>query len=381
MEDYNKIIAYKHVENGTLISKKLNIPTPEKLIMILQVKKSYLAEQRIEKLNQYALISLIIFILAVIMSLFFSKFIQNLLDHLMHTKKSNKRLKNRVKEKNNELQKTNNELKELNENLELRVQIEIEKNNEKEKQLFAQAKNAAMGDMIGNIAHQWRQPLSVISTIASGIKIQHKFDQLKMETIPSQMSEIVDRTQYLSQTIDTFRNFLIEKKEFKEVILQESINDSLEIVGTTLKDYHIEIEKNLNEENPIKITTMSNELIQVIINILNNSKDALIEKNVTNAWVKVDLIQDDQHTVISIEDNGGGIPEDIIQRVFEPYFTTKHKSQGTGLGLHMSYNIITESLNGDISVENSEHGAKFFIKLPLLHNKNITICNTINSTK
>ena len=364
-QDYNKIITHKNMESSTLVSKRLNIPTPEKLIMILQLKKTYLAKQKIEKLNEYALISFIIFILAVIMSLFFSKFIQNILDHLTNTKRSNKRLKHRVKQKNIELQLTNDELKELNENLELRVQKEIEKNNEKEKQLFAQSKMAAMGEMIGNIAHQWRQPLSVISTIASGIKMQYKFDQLKIETLPSQMGEIVDRTQYLSQTIDTFRNFLKEKKEFQEIILQESIHDSLEIVGTTLKNHQIKIQKNFDDENPIKIFTISSELIQVIINILNNSKDVLIEKNVDNAWVKIELIEDGQHTTLTIEDNGGGVPEDIILRIFEPYFTTKHKSQGTGLGLHMSYNIVTESLNGEIYVQNSENGAKFFIILPL----------------
>ena len=219
--------------------------------MILQIKESYLKEQELGKFYEYALISLIVFVIAMIMSFIFSKYVQELLDNLSNTRKSNRELKSKVREKNRELLKSNEELQHLNENLEQKIEEEIAKNKEKEVQLFAQAKLAAMGDMIGNIAHQWRQPLAIISTVASGIKLRYKYKQLNMDELPGQMDDIVDKTHHLSQTIDTFRNFLQEEKVFKEIILQESIQSSLKIIGSTLKDNNIKLKKDLCEENDI----------------------------------------------------------------------------------------------------------------------------------
>ena len=291
---------------------------------------------------------LIIFFISFVAAFFISKYLSTTFSNY------NKN----IKEKSIALQKSN-------ENLEMRVKEEVQKNKEKELQLFAQAKMAALGDMIGNIAHQWRQPLSVISTIASGIKLRHKFKELKLEEIPRQMDEIVDKTQHLSQTIDTFRNFLKEKKEFNETVLQDTINGALKIIERSLKENSIVLEKKLGEEKPLLITTVSNEISQVIINIVNNSMDAILENKIQDAWVRITLNQSNNNAIISIEDNAGGIPDEIILKVFEPYFTTKHQSQGTGLGLHMSYKIINESLNGKLSVKNGEFGAKFTMVLPL----------------
>jgi len=263
------------------------------------------------------------------------------------------------------IQNTNKELKELNDNLQLKVNVEVAKNKENEEQLSSQAKLAALGDMIGNIAHQWRQPLSIISTIASGVKLKHQFNNLEPNEVPIKMNEIVDKTKHLSQTIDTFRNFLKEKKIFREIVLQNCVNESLKIIGTTLTDNYIQLEKNYEEKTPIFITSISNEINQVIINILSNAKDAIIDKDIHNAWVKISIMKNQKSAIITIEDNAGGIPLDIISKVFEPYFTTKHKKQGTGLGLHMSYRIIVDSLNGNLYVKNSDFGAKFFIELPL----------------
>jgi len=363
--EYQNIIANSTNNNSKYVSKKLNLPTLEKMILILQLKSSYLVEQRLEKLNQYFIISFIVIILALIMSIIFSKHLQALLEHVSNTKASNKMLKSKVREKNKELLKYNEELKNLNENLENKVKEEIEKNKEKEIQLFAQTKMVAMGEMIGNIAHQWRQPLSVISTIASGVKLKYNFKQLDYEDLPKQMNEIVDKTKHLSQTIDTFKNFLNEKKLFEEIILQDVITSSLKIIGSSLKNNNINLQHNLIENKPITVSTVSNELIQVFINILNNAKDAIMEKKIQDPWIKIDVIKMDDEVHIIIEDNAKGIPEDIILRIFEPYFTTKHKSQGTGLGLHMSYKIIVENLKGQLYAQNSEHGAKLFVKLPL----------------
>ncbi len=249
--------------------------------------------------------------------------------------------------------------------LEYKVQEAVEQNSKKEKQLFEQAKMASMGDMIGNIAHQWRQPLSAITATASGVKVNNELGLLDKNDISTQMDTIIKKANYLSETINTFRDFIKEKKEKKIVILQERIDNAINIVEATLKDNHIKIIDKIDHSKPIHITLIAGELPQVIINILNNAKDVMIEKNISDRWVKLDLKTTNTKAIITIEDNGGGIPDDIIEHIFEPYFTTKHKSQGTGLGLHMSQHIIRESLNGKLYVQNTQNGAKFFIELPL----------------
>ncbi|XPV68225.1 MAG: PAS domain S-box protein [Halarcobacter sp.] len=270
------------------------------------------------------------------------------------------------KEQEKEIRKINNKLKELNKTLESKVQKELEKNKLHEVQIFNQAKMAAMGDMLGNIAHQWRQPLSYISTTASGIKLNHEFNILNHEDLPHAMDEIVAKTQYLSQTIDTFRNFLMEKKEYQNIILQDRVEIALNIVSASLKDNHIYLEKVMDYTNPINTKLVVGELSEVIINIINNAKDILLSRQIPNPWIVVELTQAENTAILSIEDNAGGIEPEVISRVFEPYFTTKDLSVGTGLGLYMSYKIVKESLKGKLSVQNSEFGAKFIIEIPLI---------------
>jgi PAS domain S-box-containing protein len=237
---------------------------------------------------------------------------------------------------------------------------------EQQETLFAQqAKMAAMGEMIGNIAHQWRQPLNTVSTMASRVAFQCEIDMINQTEIISDMNEILDKVNYLSETIDTFRNYLKEKKELKEIILQDRIKLALNISNTTLKDNHISLLNKVDYDCKIKLTTVVGELDQVIINIINNAKDIIVEKDIQNGWIKVDLISKDDTVIITIEDNGGGIPESILPHIFNEYFTTKDEHIGTGLGLYMSHKIIQESLNGKLYVENTNNGAKFSIELPI----------------
>jgi signal transduction histidine kinase len=232
--------------------------------------------------------------------------------------------------------------------------------------LLDQEKHAQMGAMIGNIAHQWRQPLSIISSITGGIIFNYELDiDESKETMIKNMRTIEDKIRYMDSTINTFRNFLKEKKEFKEVILQDRIDIALNIVDITLHDYNIKLINNIDYNNPIKIKIVIGELAETIINIINNAKDILDENNIDEPWVKIDLEKYHDKVIIAIEDNGGGIPEDILSKIFDEYFTTKNEDKGTGLGLHMSYRIIVESLNGNLWAENTQYGAKFFIELPL----------------
>ncbi len=259
----------------------------------------------------------------------------------------------------------NDDLKELNTNLEDRVEKEVQINREKEEQLFNQSKRAQLGDMIENIAHQWRQPLSAISTSVSGIQVQKELGILTDDSLDKSIDIVLKTTNHLSETIESFRDFLSQKKEYSDFIVQDEIDKNLNILNATLKNNNIDIIKEYTK-TPLMINSIAGEISQVILNIIDNAKDILLEKNISNKQIIIAILkQNNNYVQITIEDNAGGIEKDIITKIFDPYFTTKHQSQGTGLGLHMSYKIITESLKGKLYVENTQKGAKFFIELPL----------------
>lgn len=277
-----------------------------------------------------------------------------------------------VNERTYELEKTNKELigaydklETINLNLEARVKEEVLKNREKDQQLFLSAKMVAIGDMLGNIAHQWRQPLMAITMTANNIIVDIELEKIDNKGLKKDMENISKQTQYLSSTINTFRDFLKDDKESTEVILQECLEESLDIIKSSFKSNYIEIKKKIDYNNPIKLKLVNSELSQALINILNNARDAILTKKSTDKWIEISLEKLEGYALITIEDSAGGIDKSIISKIFEPYFTTKHKSQGTGLGLHISYKIVVEKLNGKLYVKNSENGAKFFIELPL----------------
>jgi len=263
-----------------------------------------------------------------------------------------------------EVNKKTKELKEFNPSLTNKIKIEVEKSKKQEQQLYEIEKMAQMGEMIGNIAHQWRQPLSIISTAASGIQVQQELELLAKKDLDKYTNAIIQNTEYLSETIDTFRNFIREEKKYEEVELQNVLKTVLEIIYASLKNNHIELINQIDYNQSVKIKTISQELSQVLINIFNNAKDIIKEKELMNPWIKINLEEKETYVVITIEDNAGGIPTDILPKIFDPYFTTKHKSIGTGLGLHMSKAIIHNSLKGKFYAKNTEDGAKFFIELP-----------------
>jgi len=235
----------------------------------------------------------------------------------------------------------------------------------KQKQIFQQSKMAAMGEMISNIAHQWRQPLSVISTSASVALVLDDVGILTKEKLHSGMESIMHNTEYLSKTIDNFRNFFTPNKP-KEIQTLVEIFETIDcIFGNSLEVANIKLVKNI--EN-ITLNTYVNELSQVIVNLIKNSKDAIEDTGV----ILVDCFVDDK-IYIKVKDSGGGIPDDVIDKIYEPYFTTKHQSIGTGIGLNMSHQIVTGHLGGEIEVHNIEFnyentiykGAEFIITLPI----------------
>ena len=256
--------------------------------------------------------------------------------------KLNKRLKNLVNIKTNRL-------KIMNKKLAIRIKKELDKHQEKDRILAQQQKMVAMGQMIENIAHQWRQPLSVISTSASGLKLKKQLNILEDEELIKSIDKIVDTAKYLSDTIDDFRYFFKPQKDKTKFSLVKNIEKSLSFLETVLKENSIKVEF---EYEDIDIIAYETELIQVFINIINNSKDAFIEKKIEDRVIFISIKKFPNRILIEIKDNAGGVEEDILDKVFEPYFTTKHQYNGTGIGLYMSNQIIKTHLNGDIFMKN-----------------------------
>ena len=223
---------------------------------------------------------------------------------------------------------------------------------EKEELLFQQSKLSAMGEMIGNIAHQWRQPLSVISSSISAIKLSVGTNIYTNEELINFMDTVLNSTKYLSETIDDFRNFYKKDLEKEEFAIKNAIDISFNLVKTELVKQGIKTI--FINDTDFNIMGIKNQFLQVLMNILSNSKDAFIDKNIDDKTIFINLYEENDKKCIEIYDNAGGIKDDVIEHVFEPYFTTKHKSIGTGIGLYMSQEIIAKHLEGQITVTNKE---------------------------
>lgn len=233
--------------------------------------------------------------------------------------------------------------------------VEIENQIKKQEALILQqSKFASMGEMIANIAHQWRQPLSIISTSATGIKVQKEMGMLTDEFEFESLDSINENVQYLSKTIEDFRNFFKEEKIKNEVDIEEILSKTLLLVSSRLKNRNINI---ITSYERIVFETLETELIHVFINIINNAIDAF-EDVTTEKFIFLQTQQTPNAIVISIKDNAGGIDPNILNLVFDPYFTTKEFSKGTGIGLYMCKEIVVKHLHGKIDVKNVEFDYK-----------------------
>ncbi len=256
----------------------------------------------------------------------------------------------------------------------IKYQDEIKNNLEeitKQHNILAhQSKMAAIGTMIGNIAHQWRQPLSLISTAATGMKLKREIGELSDKEFDTSVDYINDSTQYLSKTIDDFRNFFASNKEKLDFTVDIAYTEVHNLLKIQFVNNNIKIINNIKKHT---IYGIQSELVQVIINILNNSRDELLKLDSQDRLIFIDSFEDKNNLVIQIKDNAGGIKTEILEHIFEPYFTTKHQSQGTGIGLYMSQEIIIKHFEGSMYMENSTYeydgkeytGAKTTIEIPL----------------
>ena len=267
-----------------------------------------------------------------------------------------------LKDYENKVLSNAKQLEELNESLEIKVKKEIEKNREKEQLLVQKSKFIALGEMISNIAHQWRQPLSELSSILMYIKFKYSIKALDEKILEQKLQEADKVLEFMSHTIDDFRNFFMPKKEKEEFLLHLVVDIVINIVSSTLKNYNIKLEIDIDKKLVLK--TYLNEYEQVLLNIINNAKDVLIEKNVKEPIVKIKAYEEENSVVLTIEDNGGGVLVEPKGKIFEPYFTTKEHGNGTGIGLYMSKIIIDKNMKGKLRVRNTNEGAKFIISIP-----------------
>ncbi len=265
----------------------------------------------------------------------------------------NKTLEHRVEEQTAQLI-------ELNQTLEQRVEEEVAKNKEKQKMLFWQSRMASLGQMLANIAHQWRQPLTELSLSLFNIKKSARGKDLaKLDENYKESLEIIAN---MSQTIDDFSNFFNPNKEKEKFLLNSAIKDSLVITRKLLQKESIVVDKEFEQ---IEVFGVLNELSQVIINLIQNSSEAFNVNKIKEKRVLISVTENTEFAIIKYLDNAGGAEPNILDKIFEPYFTTKHQSNGTGLGLFMSKMIIEKSLDGQVSVRNLNDGLEFTIKIPL----------------
>jgi PAS domain S-box-containing protein len=250
----------------------------------------------------------------------------------------------------------------INKSLEQTVETEINKRLEAEQMALQQSKMALMGEMIGAIAHQWRQPLNALGLTIQDIKEAYKYGELDEKYIDNAISISMDRVQFMSKTIDDFRNFFSPTKSKKEFYLEDAIKATVNIVSAQLSDSNISLEYDIDGKT--LFNGYQGELQQVLLNIISNAKDAMEHNKSLIKRIHISVINTQQNSFITIEDSGGGIPIHIMDRICEPYFTTKEQGKGTGVGLYMSKQIVERHMNGELIFENSNYGAKFTIKLP-----------------
>lgn len=246
-------------------------------------------------------------------------------------------------------------------NLESKINEEIFKRTEQEKLLIQQSKLASMGEMIGNIAHQWRQPLGELSALLMNIQVKHEFNDLDEAYMLASIQQCVKINAYMSGTISDFQNFFKPSKEKEVFEISEACERAITILQASLKYHGIEFSFDIREK--MEVLGYPNEFAQALLNILSNAKDVLSEREISNPFIRLNLKKGYKYILIVIEDNGGGIAPEYIDRIFEPYFTTKYAKQGTGIGLYMTKMIIENNMGGIINIKNTEAGALFTIKL------------------
>jgi signal transduction histidine kinase len=280
------------------------------------------------------------------------------LEHLKQGKFGNELLK---EAKSKELNALKNVMNEMINNLEKKIQEEIQQRTNHEKVMMQQSKLAAMGEMIGNIAHQWRQPINEINAVLMEIQAISKYGNLEKEYLEESIKICNGITEHMSNTISDFQNFFKPTKSKDKFSVLEACKKAISIINASLKTNNIELIFDIKEDNIIE--GYSSEFSHAILNIISNAKDALISRKINNPKIILSIKVGKNFTIIKIEDNAGGIHIKNIDSIFEPYVTTKNSKRGTGIGLYMTKMIIENNMHGYVNVSNNQNGALFTVKV------------------
>lgn len=253
------------------------------------------------------------------------------------------------------------EIELLNASLEERIKVEVNQNMIKDRQMLQQSRLAQMGEMIAMIAHQWRQPLSAISASSAILRINAELDSLENDSVIETSNKINKLVKHLSSTIDDFRNFFKSNKKEELTTYTRVVDGVLGIIQSSLDSKGIKVILELECED--EFVSYANELKQVLINLITNSQDALLENKVKDPYIKIKTYVLDEKYILEVSDNGGGIKSEILDQVFDPYFSTRLNKDGTGLGLYMSKLIMENHCRGKLSCENRDDGVCFTMEL------------------
>ncbi|MBI2354149.1 MAG: PAS domain S-box protein [Deltaproteobacteria bacterium] len=253
------------------------------------------------------------------------------------------------------------QLEEINDALASGINEAVSELRRKDQMLIQQNRLAAMGEMINNIAHQWRQPLNNIGLIVQNLHLSYESGEMTIGEMNREVGKAMDVIMHMSRTIDDFRNFFRPDKQKCGFVVNKVVADSLDFVAASIESSNIRVEVTADTE--VGAFGYPNEYAQVLLNILSNAREALIEKAVAKRLISIRVTSENNRSVVAIRDNGGGIPEGFLPKIFDPYFTTKEPGKGTGIGLYMSKVIIEQHMGGRLSARNVERGAEFRIEL------------------
>lgn len=252
-------------------------------------------------------------------------------------------------------------LEDMNKNLEKKVQVAIDEAQKKDRAMLHQSRLARMGTMLSMIAHQWRQPLSEVAGILMELETASKFKKADDNMIQESVKESNRLIQFMSYTIDDFRNFFKPDKKKVHFYIEDSCFEAISLITASIKSYNIKL--NTNIKCNYEIYGYKGEFAQVLLNLMSNAKDILIQREIKNPRIDLEADYVDGYAIVTVKDNANGVEEEYLEQIFEPYFTTKSSAQGTGLGLYMSKMIIEKNMGGELSVENTKDGACFKVKI------------------
>lgn len=338
-------------------------------IYLTDFENEYAKRMQTEKQDSVKELGVVLLLLSAVLALaglitfVMSNRMEKLIDrHNQEIKRKNEELRSLNISLESKVAEKTAELTALNASLELRVKDEVEKNREQEHIMFQQGRLAAMGEMLSNIAHQWRQPLNNIGLYIQDIQDAQDAGELSKEYLDKSVLTCLNIIQHMSATIDNFRDFFKPDKERVLFDVNDCVNQSLTLLRAGIENSRIEIRTEL--ESCGKVAGVPGEYSQVLVNIITNAKDALIEHNVKNPCITIRSWSENHIAAVSIENNGLGIPDNISEKIFEPYFTTKEEGKGTGIGLYFSKIIIEKNMGGKITFKNIQNGVVFIVSLP-----------------